>query len=167
MRTDHPPNHDNTNHFFNYLFSLQVNGMLYAAADVNVTEAAVVSLASVALTPGTNQAYYALPFGYFANIRPGTIVADSIVDVWVRVDGTQRSAKVPVYVPIAAPARIPFTLPLVPGTVGHVVYWFTQKIAAITIEIVAQRRNDANPAGSTIIFSEQGGSIVQAALDRP
>lgn len=163
-----PTPHDNTDHTNQYLDGFQPVGSLYAAADQAVSAAAVVTLATMTLNVSAGNVSYFIPLGAILNYRPGTILVPGIVDVWVDVGGTQRSAKFPVYVDPAQLQRIPLTLPLAINSLGNLTYWSgAHGAGAYVVSLKAQRRASADPPGSTVLCSDVAFVVVLITNDIP
>lgn len=161
----HSAYHNFLNHSEDYIGVLIISGMFYAAADIAIANGAVTVLGSVTVGGTVAAPQYFIPVGYQFSIRAGTITVASIVDVWFRIAGTQRSAKVPVHVDPAAAVRNHVTIPFVPRGLSDVLNMGSAKTTSTLIEVVAERQASADPAANTALVSDRGGASVVAGYN--
>jgi hypothetical protein len=133
---------------------MNIAGAAWNNLDQNVDGTAPVTVASTTFQSLTQ--FYLMPTAAIIQARLGTAPANDLLNVWWDVDGTTRSAKLPMTVRDAT--KMSFTIPLVASALQFS-FWRALKNAnqVYTININAQRvTNDAN----TVIVSDTGFSFI-------
>lgn len=164
-----PSLHDNTHHSQRYIHSFQTVGDLYNVADVNVDAQADVVLASASISPNAASQIFLIPLSSSFNFRTGDTLFQAILDIWFDVDGTQRSAKFPLYIDTTLATRVPFTCPLIYRDFSDLSYWSSVKAGGVTytINVKARRRPSADTAARFVTVSDKGFTMVFLTRDIP
>jgi hypothetical protein len=159
--------HDNTHHAQRYMYGFQTLASVYQAAAVQVSATAAVTLGSTTLTPAAGSDIFIVFQGFICNYEPNTVTLDCVVDFWIEVGGTQRTAKWPLTVMVADAFPQPFTLPLASGGIGDTAFWAAAKTTAQAVTIRAQRQANADANGLTVAITNRAFSMLMLTRDIP
>lgn len=149
--TDPVATHGNTSHSPTMLsYFLPILGPFYNSGDVTVTDAAT----TLVTTGSMGADRWNIPF-MGINFR-SNVVQQVTMDVWIEVDGTQRTAKFPVGVEKDAPKR-PFLYTIASRNIFDLGFWQAKFTSNQTIALMGQ----VQEAGKTCIVSDRYVMIIQ------